>query len=106
MKHLTYLLILFTLCFCASCQKKSSSLQQGQKQIIRLNMKGEPATLDPRKGGDILSSHMHFLLFEGLVRLNDDGSISPSQAESYEVSADGLMYTFHLRSAPWSDGTI
>jgi oligopeptide transport system substrate-binding protein len=106
MKHLTYLFIFFTLCFCASCQKKSTSLQQGQKQTIRLNMKGEPATLDPRKGGDILSSHMHFLLFEGLVRLNDDGSISPSQAESYEISADGLVYTFHLRSAPWSDGTV
>lgn len=101
MQHLIRLFILFILC--TSCQKKSDTLQQ--KQRIRLNMKGEPATLDPRKGGDILSSHMHFLLFEGLVRLNEDGSISPSQAESYEISTDGLVYTFHLRNASWSDGT-
>ena len=53
----------------ASCQKKEDSLQH-QQQSVHLNLKNEPATLDPRKGGDVISSHMHFLLFEGLVQLH------------------------------------
>ncbi|MEK7339828.1 MAG: hypothetical protein AABZ92_03845, partial [Verrucomicrobiota bacterium] len=36
-------------------------------QILHLNMKAEPKTMDPRKGGDWYSSQMHSLFFEGLV---------------------------------------
>jgi oligopeptide transport system substrate-binding protein len=44
-------------------------------------------------------------LWEGLVRKNINGSIEPGIAEKYEVSEDGLKYTFHLRkNARWSDG--
>jgi oligopeptide transport system substrate-binding protein len=49
------------------------------------------------------------LLFEGLVR-NDvwthDYDIRPAVAERWDVSPDGLVYTFHLRrDATWSNGT-
>jgi oligopeptide transport system substrate-binding protein len=93
-----------TLIFLTSCQKKTSSITS-LEQRIHLNLKNEPATLDPRKGGDVISSHMHFLLFEGLVRLNPDGSIVPAQAKTFEVSADGTVYTFILRDTVWSDET-
>ena len=102
MQRFVYSALFFFLFLCVvSCQNKPSA----PLKVIRLNIKGEPATLDPRKGGDVISSHMHFLLFEGLTRLNRDGSISPSQAESYEISPDGHTYTFHLRNAKWSDGS-
>ena len=40
--------------------------------------------------------------FEGLVRVNEDGEIVPAAAESWNVSPDGLIYTFHLRKdAQW-----
>lgn len=92
------LLILLT-----GCQKKAVSISP-LTQHIHLNLKNEPDTLDPRKGGDVISSHMHFLLFEGLVRLNPDGSISPAQAQTFEISSDGAVYTFFMRDSFWSNG--
>ena len=74
-------------------------------QNLRLNVKVEPKTLDPRKGGDLYSSQMHFLFFEGLMKRHPDCSIHLAQAESYEVSEDNLVYTFHLRDTVWSDNT-
>ncbi|MGE0631600.1 MAG: peptide ABC transporter substrate-binding protein [Parachlamydiales bacterium] len=84
-------------------QRASENITKESKQI-RMNLCSEPATMDPRKGGDPISSHMHFLLFEGLTRLNEDGSISFAQAESVDISPDGKQYTFHMRDTKWSNG--
>ncbi len=44
-------------------------------------------------------------LFEGLMRLDKDGRPGPGMASSWEVSGDGLRYTFHLRpEACWENG--
>ena len=74
-------------------------------QVLHLNMKAEPKTMDPRKGGDWYSSQMHSLFFEGLVKLYPNQSFKLAQAESYEVSDDQLIYTFHLRDTVWSNNT-
>lgn len=80
-------------------------LHKRAEHQLRVNIPGEPATLDPRKGGDLVSSMLHFLLFEGLTRLNPDSTTSPAQAESIEISEDQKTYIFHLRNCKWSDGT-
>lgn len=44
-------------------------------------------------------------LVEGLLRADKDGNVIPGIAETYEISEDGLTWTFHLREAYWSNGT-
>ncbi len=64
----------------------------------------EPTTLDPTKANCIPDNELQHAITEGLVR-NTGGEIKPGVAESWEVSEDGLTYTFHLNpDAKWSDG--
>ncbi|VAX20646.1 ABC transporter, substrate-binding protein (cluster 5, nickel/peptides/opines), partial [hydrothermal vent metagenome] len=55
-----------------------------------------PAMLDPRLATDSASSKAFDLLFNGLVKREDDFSIVPDLAETWEVK-DRLKYVFHLR---------
>ena len=42
---------------------------------------------------------------DGLMQMDATGASIPALAESYDMSEDGLTYTFHLRDAKWSNGT-
>ena len=42
---------------------------------------------------------------DGLMQMDADGAAIPAIAESYDVSEDGTVYTFHLRDAQWANGT-
>ena len=73
-------------------------------QLIRYNLCTEPETLDPAQAtgqpeGTVLSN-----MFEGLVRYGPNNEIRPGIAREWSVSADGLIYTFKLREAKWSNG--
>ena len=76
----------------------------GALQEIRIAIT-EPPNLDPGITGDSQSIEIIQHVFEGLVAQDRDGQIVPRVAERWDVSADGLTYTFHLRDGPtWSDG--
>lgn len=65
----------------------------------------EPDTLDPQKYELVSENNILRDLFEGLTSTDADMRIVPGQAERWEVSADGLVWTFHLRDGlEWSDG--
>jgi oligopeptide transport system substrate-binding protein len=65
----------------------------------------EPETLDPQIARSDSSGALLRDLFEGLTRLSPDGKVIAGAASSWDVSADGKTYTFHLRpTASWSNG--
>ncbi|WP_237153905.1 peptide ABC transporter substrate-binding protein [Oryzibacter oryziterrae] len=65
----------------------------------------ESATFDPGTSAETFALPVIGSTFEGLVKFGPDGAVLPAVAKSWDVSADGLTYTFHLRDdAKWSDG--
>ena len=58
----------------------------------------EPPHLDPTSAAaGAIDSVLYSNVFEGLTRFMADGSVVPGLAESWEISDDGLTYTFHLQ---------
>jgi oligopeptide transport system substrate-binding protein len=66
----------------------------------------EPESLDPAIVTAVPDMRIAKALFEGLVRLNGKtGRPEPGLAQKWEISADGRIYTFYLRTnAAWSNG--
>lgn len=63
-------------------------------------------SLDPQQATDGTSFEVIADYIDGLMQMDADGQAVPAIAESYDLSDDGLTYTFHLRSdAKWSNGT-
>jgi oligopeptide transport system substrate-binding protein len=65
----------------------------------------EPETIDPGKVGGQAGGRIIANLFEGLTVRDAQLVPRPGIAMAWEVSADGLLWTFHLRESQWSDGT-
>lgn len=57
----------------------------------------EPAGFDPQNSFDVFAYLIQSQVFEGLVKLDQDENIVPSLAERWEVSNDGLEYTFYIK---------
>ncbi len=70
----------------------------GPDATIDLGSLYEPGNLsNVDAGGQGLTEAFSGNVYEGLLRLNDDGTVSKLLAQDYTVSADGLTYTFTLR---------
>lgn len=82
----------------------SHSSKQVDPGLLRLNLPRDPVTADPSLVEDTTSGILVRALFDGLMRRGKDGNPHEAVAESYEVSADGLTYTFRLRNTKWSNG--
>ncbi|MDR3463744.1 MAG: peptide ABC transporter substrate-binding protein [Beijerinckiaceae bacterium] len=77
----------------------------GAAGIWRRGETADPGSLDPAKATTVVEEHILNELLEGLVVYDAKGALAPGAADSWEVSADGLTYLFHLRpDARWSNG--
>ncbi|SEN47277.1 peptide/nickel transport system substrate-binding protein [Pseudorhodobacter antarcticus] len=99
MKHLTALILAGTTAVFATAAAAETN--------IRVAMQLEPPNLDPTSGAaQAVDSVVYSNIFEGLTRFMSDGSVVPGLAESWEIAADGLTYTFKLRpGVMFHDGT-
>ena len=71
--------------------------EEKPKGTLVVAVSTQPNTLDMPITAEMQSRNSAHGVFDSLVWINDEGEIEPALAESYEVSDDGLEYTFHLR---------
>ncbi|MDO4519354.1 MAG: ABC transporter substrate-binding protein [Eubacteriales bacterium] len=60
-------------------------------------MSSDATNMDPSAVCNVYSSMVHQQIFDRLIDVAEDGTVTPKIAESYEVSEDGLTYTFKIR---------
>jgi len=81
----------------AGCRRASTPAGAPGDNVYRIPLTDNPVTLDPAHLTDVNSGGVAARLFNGLVKLDADLRPVPDLAERWEVSPDGLTYTFHLR---------
>ena len=83
------------------------AVQAAPKDSLTIALQLEPPNLDPTSGAAAPTDEVVYgNIFEGLVRLDAQGAVKPLLATWWEVSPDGLTYTFHLRDGVrFQDGT-
>ena len=92
------------LLFSKNSNRKSGGAVLPSDTLVE-NISSDVVTLDPQQCGDNVSWRVILDLFTGLVGYDQKMQIQPTGAKSWEISGDGLVYTFHLReNARWSNG--
>ena len=76
-----------------------------REEAIYINVGPEPKTIDPTLNSAVDGSIYIQHAFEGLATRDKENKITRGVAERWDISEDGLTYTFYIREdAKWSDG--
>ena len=88
--------------FLGACSKKNNS----SKNRAIYNLVIGPKTIDPQLAESVSATKIDSQCMEGLIILGEkSGEVLPGAAEKWDISKDGLTWTFHLRqNAKWSNG--
>lgn len=72
---------------------------------LKVQIGPNPETLDPALNSAVDGGNMLLHTFECLLVVDEDGKLAPGQAKTWDISEDGLTWTFHLRDGlKWSNG--
>lgn len=96
-------LLLSALFLLTSMPLALAQAQLADDQTFTFASTNDLTTLDVSLMNDEMSGLVMYAVNDALIR-HEDGKVVPGIAETYDVSDDGLTYTFHLRDAQWSDG--
>ncbi|RGZ00636.1 peptide ABC transporter substrate-binding protein [Clostridium sp. AM58-1XD] len=99
-KMISFLIMVLCGMFLVSCRKPSES-----EPVLKLSLDAEVSTLDAQAAVDSASLEVIGSIMEGLYAIDKDETAVPAMAEREEVSDDGLVHTFYLKEACWSDGS-
>src|SRR5690606_36912269 len=83
--------------------ESSAAPPTGRGGIINTpNTTGDSGVANPIITGNV--SHLEFWVFNHLMTYDDEGTLQPKLAESWEFSEDSLELTLNLAEATWHDG--
>src|SRR5689334_22227511 len=92
--------------FVVACGNSSpsggSSAKAGGTVII--GVPNDASVTNPDISSDYPDAAVGTLVYEGMVISRLDGGVDPGLASSWDISSDGLTFTFHLRTTNWTDG--
>jgi oligopeptide transport system substrate-binding protein len=97
------LLLVFALVAVLACSGPDST--QASSSVLNRGISSDPETLDAHKARSLQAADVLRDLGEGLVSFTATGEMTAGTAVSWDISDDGLTYTFYLRpDAKWSNG--
>ncbi len=90
----------------ASCGHKAEGVHslrdvKGGKKYggtFHMNETGDLRSVDPPQINDVTSRHIGENIYDQLLDFDKDLNLKPGLAKAYEISPDGITYTFHLRT--------
>ena len=97
-KHIFYRFFISVgfLCLLSGCQSKQSTQN---KKVFRLNFSsGTLESMDPAFAKELFIMWTVHMLYNTLVETDEHLNVVPSLAKSWQISNDGLSYTFHIRT--------
>lgn len=91
---------------CGSKENTGDTSGDTAKKVLRFNVGYDPDTFDPQASNVLENYIINNQIYDYLYREDVNGNFEPSLAERYEMSGDGLVYTFYLRSGlKFADGS-
>jgi peptide/nickel transport system substrate-binding protein len=102
MRRKLCVVLLAVLVFFPACsQKESAPAADGAAKPARdtliVSVASDPATFDLLYSNTLIEGQIGNNIYDGLLFFDEEGRPGPCLAETYEISADGLEYTFHFR---------
>lgn len=96
--HILSVFLIFSLYSCSKKEKISENSEKENLNIFKMNEAVGISSLDPAFARNFENIMAVNQLFNGLVQMNENLEVIPAIAKSWNISDDGKIYTFNLRS--------